>query len=315
MVAGPAPSSTVALGASLGGDPAASTASVPSTTGPRRDATSGARPSTHRSTRSSSSRPASRRRSWMARWSSRASPSAQQVGRELRVDDQDEPVAVRDRGPRSRRRLDLDLVGCQGDPGERDRAVRLERHGAVARGGHHGRDRGAEPLADLRQERLHAPLDEVRVVVDDHDGPDVDLLGDDPQERGVDVQAAIGQGQPGPCQRLAGPDPRRAAQRPGQVDGVLGHGHGRLEPRVAMVGQLVRRPAGQVDAVGRVGQVGREVPVHRLGHEREDRGEHPRRGEHRLVERRERPGAIGGIGVRGASVPATAAGTRWRGRP
>ena len=45
----------------------------------------------------------------------RASPSARSASGQLRVDDDDEPVVVGDRGPGPRRRLDLDLVGGQGD--------------------------------------------------------------------------------------------------------------------------------------------------------------------------------------------------------
>ena len=72
----------------------------------------------------------------------------------------DEPVVVRDRRPRPRRRLDLDLVRGQRDAAQRDRAVGVVLDLAVARGRHHGRDRRPEPLADLRQQRLDPPLDQ-----------------------------------------------------------------------------------------------------------------------------------------------------------
>ena len=50
----------------------------------------------HRSTRSSSSRPACLRRSCTARVSSRASPSATQLGRQLGVDDHDQALVMGD---------------------------------------------------------------------------------------------------------------------------------------------------------------------------------------------------------------------------
>ena len=47
---------------------------------------------------------------------------------------------------------------------------------AAPRRGHDRRDRRPEALADLRQERLDPPFDEGRVVVDQVDGLDVDLV-------------------------------------------------------------------------------------------------------------------------------------------
>ena len=71
--------------------------------------------------------PASRRRSWTARWMSRASPSARSSGVSCRVDDDDQAVVVGYRGPGPRRRLDLDLVGRQRDAGQRHRSVGARR--------------------------------------------------------------------------------------------------------------------------------------------------------------------------------------------
>ena len=81
MTTGPASSSTVErYGASVGGSPLSRSPSVSAAISSRWPATSrGTRP-IHRSIRSSRASPASRRRSWMARWSSRASPSATSSG-------------------------------------------------------------------------------------------------------------------------------------------------------------------------------------------------------------------------------------------
>ena len=141
-------------------------------------ATAGARPSTQTSIRSSSSSPASLRSSWIARCSSRASPSAPELRRQLRVDDDDEALVVGDRGPRSRRCEDLDLVRGERDPGKRHGAVGVDLGRPFPRGGHDRRDRRAELLADLRQQRLDSPLDELRLVPDELDRLDVDLLAD-----------------------------------------------------------------------------------------------------------------------------------------
>ena len=89
-----------------------------------------------------------------------------EVGRQLGVEHDDEPVVVRDRGPRARRRLDLDLVRGERHAAQRHRAIGVELDRPLARGGHHGRDRGAQPLPDLRQQRLDPPLDERGAVLD-----------------------------------------------------------------------------------------------------------------------------------------------------
>ena len=156
-----------------------------------------AQPSIHRSIRSSSSRPASRRRSWTARASSRASPSARSSGRQLGVEDHDQAVVVGDRRAGPRRGLDLDLVGARVTPASVTEPSASNVDRALAGGGHHRRDRRAEALADLRQQRLDPPLDEVGVVGDELDGLDVDLVGDEAQQLVVDVEAAVRHGEPG----------------------------------------------------------------------------------------------------------------------
>ena len=108
--------------------------------------------------------------------------AAQLVG-ELGVDHHDEALVVGDGRPRTGSRQDLHLVGRELDATEGDRPVGVDLEPALAGRGHHGRDRGAQLLPDLRQERLDAPLDQLRLVADPHDVLDVDLLGDDPQER------------------------------------------------------------------------------------------------------------------------------------
>ena len=77
----PASTSTVPRAAVSGGiGPSRRSPSVSAATSERCGRTAGSAPSIHRSTRSSRSRPASRRRSWIARWMSRASPSARSSG-------------------------------------------------------------------------------------------------------------------------------------------------------------------------------------------------------------------------------------------
>ena len=67
---------------------------------------------------------------------------------------------------------------------------------------------------------------------------DVDLVGDDREQLGTDVEAAVGQRQPGVGQRLSGPDPGRAAERAGEVHGVLCDRHRPLQPGVAVPRQV-----------------------------------------------------------------------------
>ena len=102
---------------------------------------------------------------------------------ELGVEDDDEALVAGDDRAGPRRRVDLDLVRCEGEAGERDGAVRVELNGSLARGGHHGRYLGAQALPDLRQERLHPAVHEVRLVADQLDLPDVDLVADEAQQR------------------------------------------------------------------------------------------------------------------------------------
>ena len=226
-----------------------------------------------------------------------------QLRGELGVDDHHQAVAVGHGRAGPGRGLDLDLVGGQGHAAQRHRAVRVERRGAVASRGHHGRDRGPQSLADLRQERLDAALDQVGVVGDDRDLLDVDLVGDDREQVRPDVDAPVGQGEPGVGQRLAGADAGRAAERAGEVHRILRDRHRPLQASVAVPGKVGRRPGREMHGVRTVGSIGHQVPVHRVGQERQDRGEHPGRAEERLVERRERRGAVGRVVVAAHPLP------------
>ena len=154
-------------------------------------------------------------------------------------------------------------------------------------------------LPILRQQRLDPPLDEGRVVLDEGHLPDVDLLGDEREQVVVERGAPLGERDPDLCEGLAGLEAGRPAQRPGQLDRPLGAGHRAFQVRVAVTAEVTARPAGQVHAVGFLGlDGGHEVPVHDLGEERQDRGEHPGRGDEGLVQRRECRRPVGA--VRGA---------------
>ena len=66
-------------------------------------------------------------------------------------------------------------------------------------------------------------------------------------------EVAAGQREPQPRQRLADLEAGRAAQRPGELDAPCGPSPSPPRALVAAAGELVGRPARQVDAVGRVG--------------------------------------------------------------
>ena len=125
------------------------------------------RPSNQTSMRSSSSRPASRRRSWMARVSSRASPSASSAGVSAVSSTTTRPSRSATAVPGRGVAWISTSSAARVSPGQRHRAVVVERDRPLARGGHDRRDGRPEPLADLRQERLDPPLDELRAVGDD----------------------------------------------------------------------------------------------------------------------------------------------------
>ena len=169
---GPASSSTVARAvARPGRRRRRASASVSRSTPARWAATAGASPSTHSSIRSSSSSPASRRRSWIGALQLARVALGAQLGVSSVSMTIDQAVVVGDGRAGPGRGLDLDLVGGQGHAGERHRAVRVEldvpsRAAAITAG-----IARPEPLADLRQQRLDAPLDQVGVVGDDLDLP------------------------------------------------------------------------------------------------------------------------------------------------
>ena len=81
------------------------------------------RPSTHSSIRSSRARPASFRRSWIARWSSRASPSARRSSVSSVSITTTSPSSWATAVPGRGRGEDLDLVRGEGDPAEGHGAV------------------------------------------------------------------------------------------------------------------------------------------------------------------------------------------------
>ena len=202
------------------------------------------RPSTHRTIRSSRSSSASLRRSWIARWSSRASPSARSSGVSSVSSTTTRPSSVRDRGARPRRRLDLDLVGGERHAAQRHRAVGVELDRALARGGHHGRDRRPEPLPDLRQQRLHPSLDERRAVLDQLDPLDVELVREQREQLVVAAtSAAVRDREPRGRERLAGPQAGLGPERAGEVDRAADERHRPLERLVAERGHRRGRPA------------------------------------------------------------------------
>ena len=160
---------------------------------------------------------------------------AQLVG-QLGVDDDDQPLVVGDGRPRAGRRKDLHLVRGQQDAPEGHGAVRPDLEAALAGRGHDGRDRGAKLLPDLRQERLDPPLHQPGFVVDPHDLLDVDLLGNDVQQR-VELRVILArQGDPETGQRLAGPQAGPRPERPGQLHRALGDLHPVLEGFVTQAG-------------------------------------------------------------------------------
>ena len=129
------------------GGPDDPSASVSAATAARCGSSAAGTGSSHRSIRSSSSSPASRRRSWIARWSSRASPSARSSAVSSVSMTTTSPSSCATGGPRPRRGEDLDLVGARVTPGQRHRAIRMDLDATVARRGHDRRDRRAELAA------------------------------------------------------------------------------------------------------------------------------------------------------------------------
>ena len=94
-----------------------------------------------------------------------------QLRGQLRVEDHDEAVILGHGRARPGCRLDLDLVGSEGHPGERDRAIVRDLDGALSGGGHDRRDSRAKALADLWEQWLHATLDELGSIGDELDRP------------------------------------------------------------------------------------------------------------------------------------------------
>ena len=165
----------------------------------------------------------------------------EQLRGQRRVDDDDDALVVRDRGPRTRRGEDLDLVGAERDAAELDTAVDEVAHVVGAGGGHDRRDGVAVASADDRQQRLDAPRDELGLVADELDLSDVQLVSQQRQE----LRAAI----PAGSEEVAGAHPaaapargaraaggrgaRLAAQRAAQLDRPTQVGHRGLERLVA----------------------------------------------------------------------------------
>ena len=175
-----------------------------------------ARPSTQSSIRSSRARPASLRRSWIARWSSRASPSARRSSVSWVSMTTTRPsswaTAVPGRGVA---RISTSSGG-ERDAAEGHGPVRPVLDRVLAGGGHDRGDRGAVLPADLRQERLHPPLDELRLVADQLDRADVDLVADQP-DQGVPLGAGRRPAAPATSGRAAGASgspPSRGASGP-----------------------------------------------------------------------------------------------------
>jgi len=140
---------------------------------------------------------------------------------ELDVDHDHEPLVVRDRGSRARRGHDLDLVRCEHQAGDGDAAVGADLEVACPRRGHHGGDRGSELPADLRQERLDPPLDELGFVADPDDLLDVDLVRDHLKERVKVGMCGAGERDPQPREGLARLEAGLRAERASQLDRAL----------------------------------------------------------------------------------------------
>ena len=148
----PAASPPASVGERVGGDRRRGAAR------PRR-----ARPSTHSSIRSSSSSPASLRRSWIARWqlAGVALGDAARASARCRCTTtrpSSWATAVPGRGVA----WISTSSGASVTPPSVTEPSAWNSTSPVAGRGHHRRDRRPEPLADLRQERLDPPLDERR---------------------------------------------------------------------------------------------------------------------------------------------------------
>ena len=145
------------------------------------------------------------RRSWIARWSSRASPSARSSAVSSVSMTTTRPsswaTAVPGRGvARISTSSGARVDAGQGHASRRARNSNL----ALAGRGHDRRDGGAEPLADLRQQRLHPPLDELRLVADELDRLDVQLVARPARAAAASsVEVAARERQPHPGERLA----------------------------------------------------------------------------------------------------------------
>ena len=153
-------------------------------------------------------------------------------------------------GTGPRRRLDLHLVRCERHAANFDRAVGLDLETVLVGGGHDGRDSGAELPADLRQERLDAPIHELRLVADQLDGLDVDLVPHEVQQ-GIELDESIPAGhcQPHSTQRLAHLDAGLTSESASEVDYAHGDFHRSLECPIVETVKLFSRPARQMDAV------------------------------------------------------------------
>src|SRR5664280_2326358 len=106
------------------------------------------------------------------------------LGPALRRSAQHEAVRERLRGDRVEVRADSRGVRAEVRDelrAEGDAAVGADLEGARPRRGHHGGDRGSELPADLRQERLDPPLDELGFVADPDDLLDalLDVIADE----------------------------------------------------------------------------------------------------------------------------------------
>lgn len=103
----------------------------------------------------------------------------------------------------------FDLVGRQLHARQADAAVGQELDLTRAGRGHDLRDLRAKALADLRQERLDAPLHQLRLVADEFHAANVRLLREERQHRlavlGPDTRGerASGQCEPERRERLA----------------------------------------------------------------------------------------------------------------
>ena len=169
--------------ASAGGSPSARSASVSAATVGRWAATPSGRARAHSSIRSSSSRLRLAAQVLDRPGQLACIALGDQLGRQLGVEHDDQPVVVRDRRPAA-------VVS----PGSRPRPERASRRrvspsrpprtrpspsraAAITAG-----IAAPEPLPDPGEQRLDPTLDQRRVVVDDLDPLDVDLVRDQPQQ-------------------------------------------------------------------------------------------------------------------------------------